>query len=230
MKKKSLGLVGLALFMFGTAMADDVDRGNKVPVDFRKLNNKVYSALINKGLIRDQNTLATCGEGDEMTFEEKVSVSDLVVEGEITSVKYLYRMGGPFRTEYSIRVDRTLFGSAPSGKIRVLSQYGPNTRDHRRWKAAPLRLEFEAGDKGIFILTENKLRELASRNSAHAKSLENSYMFQGHQKGVYLFNDDQQPDSLYMEASHKSDVRKNKVEYLASVLKVKQALDQAEKE
>lgn len=197
-----------------------------IPAAFKGLSESDFQALTQSGLIRSSVDSLSCSLTDGLTISEKVALSDLVVDGDIASVTYLYRKGGPFRTLYEIHVNKILFGEQSSNVVRVLSIFGPNTRDHRRWKTPPSGLEFQVGDKGIFILDDKEIKKKAQQNPNHEKEIMGSYMFQEYQKGVYLFGNDDKVDTAYFEQSGKVDPEKSKNQIRDCITKVKKVLDE----
>jgi hypothetical protein len=132
--------------------------------------------LFNSGLVKRNANVSECNSSDAQTLEEKYLLADQVILGEVIEVAYLYKEGGPFRTLYTLRVDRPLKGS-PATEVRVLSQFGPNSKDHRRWKSHPTRFELETGDKGLFFLESSKIETLADAQPRFASGLRGKHTF-----------------------------------------------------
>ena len=88
-------------------------------------------------------------------------------------------------------------------QIEVLSEYGPNRRDHRRWKRDPSDIQLEVGDPGVFFLSQHWLKKVSKRHPDKEGALRERYLFQNGLAGVYLTRDGKF-DSEFLKVSGKS--------------------------
>ncbi|MGL1885732.1 MAG: hypothetical protein OCD76_04380 [Reichenbachiella sp.] len=155
----------------------------------------IAAGLIDKEFIEKKETCAT---SDVFSLNEKFLTSENVVIGTISKIKYLYKEGGGFRTAYKITIEETLKGSLKNN-IKVYSFFGPNRKDHRRWKHNVHHVLFEEGDKGIFFI--NSMAD----NSTALKYMKKGLIFASDEiKSSYLISDTSL-DHGYMKATQKHD-------------------------
>lgn len=219
----------IGVFLLGTVLAQDSGQVIQIPKkDVAKLTRQIEK-MRTMGLVTDafEGDPSKCSEKTGLTIGDKSAAADLVVLGSITEIRYLYKLGGPFRTEYTLTVSKKLLGNFPGGKIKVLSGFGPNRKDHRRWKQDPTKVILEIGDEGIFILTQKITKRLEALFPEHGDLLRNNFTFQRNMDGVYLIKSGQL-DQAFLNATNKSDEPLTLSESLAKVNAIAKVLEAKE--
>lgn len=125
-----------------------------------------------------------CARGTH-SFSDRFVLSDAAVRGRIVEVRFLYKEGGPFRTLFTVEAEEWLKGKGGK-RIGILSQFGPNTRDHSRWKSDPARLRLTVGDQGIFFLSRTATEGMAALAPDRQSFLSGKFTLAGNSDGVYL--------------------------------------------
>lgn len=178
------------------------------PLAVRGIDGTKFKSLVERGLVSSTilQGMANCQVTDGYSLSDKFLLADAVVEGTITEIEYLYKQGGPYRTLYTITIGKSWKGDFKN-RVQILSPYGPNRRDHRRWKRDPIGIELEVGDKGLFIIDVSALRNGESYRPPEANAfLKDKGIFLGGTHGAYLIKNGDF-DKEFLTASGKSNTK-----------------------
>lgn len=183
-------------------------------------------ALRDQGLVSSKLGSDADGAFDigGLPFNDKFALSGAAVRGRIQEIRYLYKEGGPFRTEYVLAAAESWKGKL-KGAVSVLSVFGPNSRDHSRWRRDPSSIRLEVGDEGVFLLVRDPLDSLAAQYPDHADFLAGKYMFLENMSGVYLSKNGEM-DERFLAASRKPEKALKLKECRASADKINSILEQ----